>query len=218
MKTKALILMTVVWIAVAVTAYFAGASGRKVEVRSVDKIVEITKTNVVKVPVEVVKEVPASIPREYLEAKAFLETYLSPRFAAIGEGLLGMTNFSVVVVFDDNSRDVLEYGPVKESVELAMRRNGIKLLPAGQSAHTLFVSVGCVYKKTSSQQTYHVSVEVNERVPIWRGNQFISSYVTTWSDFTVGHVGMLGAPQSIKDAIDTLLVKFSNAYLKANEK
>ncbi len=231
MKTNVLITTTVVWIAVAVTAYFAGKSSGKVEPRYVDKIVEVTKTNtvtvlvdkpvevwktnLVRVPVEVVKEVPAAIPEDYVTAKLFADKVRAAKFVTSYASLAGVERVALEIYLSD-LEGVLTEADIRDNVELELRRSSIRIDP--KAAHRLVIEIDALWDKDKNFATFTISTFVSEVVTYWRKAEIVTSYAHTWDHGSFGKITKAGGKQFLKDSVAGQVVKFSNEYLKANEK
>lgn len=232
MKTNVLIVTTAVWIVVAVTAYFVGKSSGKVEPRYIDKIVEVTKTNtvtvlvdkpvevwktnLVRVPVEVVKEVPAAIPEDYVTAKLFVDKFRAAKAVDSPGSLAGIDRLALGFILNKSLEGVIAEADLRDDVELALRRNSIRIAP--KADQILLISVNALWDESKTVASYSVNMTVHESATFWRKTELVSSWVRTWEDGSFGRFNRATGKKWLKETVADLVVTFSNAYLKANEK
>jgi hypothetical protein len=190
--------------------------GPKEVVREVPK--EVIKEVVREVPKEVIKEVPAAIPNEYLVGKRFYDSYLESDFFTSREALKGTGPFRVVVALPDDSQLLgVTKEELKNSIELALRKNGLPVKGSGTAQTILFVVDG-LWNDDKVTYSYSAEIRVLERVPIYRESGFKDLMLPIWMSSYTGYAGKKKTSEGIRDAADKLVIAISNEYLEANTK
>lgn len=224
MKTHA------IWICVSIAALFLGT--RFSETRIVEKPVEVTKTKevIVEKPVEIIREVPkevekiverkievpAQIPEVYQAAYRFTENYLKAPMMNAGEVLSSIPDVSVLINFAENIEPKPSEREFKDSIELALRKNGLRV--NANSLYLLVFDVTGLWDKEKVVYSFSAAMELSEPTPLWRENTFKRKYVTIWKNSYTGYAGRDKLKDALPGVAEKLVVSFSNAYLAANEK
>jgi hypothetical protein len=226
MKTHA------IWFGVCLAALVLGFQFTKETVRVVEKPVEVVRTKEVFVdrPVEVIKEVPrevvrevvktkevpAEIPLEYKYGKAFMDSYNTSGFFEKNEILRGVESIAVSVYLADEIKSKFSETELKDSIELALRKNGVPVKDASTS-YLIFTIVG-VWNDQKIHFSYSATLELRERIPVLRKTAFKDQSLVIWSTSYTGFAGSSKVGSALSDCADKVVTQFSNAYLAANQK
>lgn len=185
-------------------------------IREVPK--EVIREVVREVPREVIKEVPAAIPEDYQIAKWFYESFGKSVLFTQKEALKGTGPIGVIVSISDSGSSLgVTEDELKNSIELALRRNGVPVKNSEASHALLFVVQG-VWDDGKVTFSYDLALKIIETVPIFRIGGFRSLRLVIWEESFVGFAGKLKTREALTRNADRLVTKFSNEYLDANAK
>ena len=220
------------WLCLSVTAFFVGTQFAKKQICFVEKPVEITKTvstvltqiveRKVEIPVEVEKivvkrvEVPSEIPDSYKMAKWFYDSFFTTNTFEKNEILKGISGVNVGVLLDDDVKSRLSKQELKDSIELALRKNGVPV--NDKSDHWLLFTVDGVWDNENIRYSYRAAMSLNEWVSVPSSGEFKLARLKVWESGFTGFAGSQKVAEGITRAVDKLVISFSNAYLGANPK
>ena len=189
-------------------------------------IVTIEHTNRLFVTNEVYVEpkiVPAEIPKLYIDAADFQLKYISAHSAIKNELFKGVKAINVVVIFTENltsaapSRFRLMENEIRNSIELDLRKNGIRVKP--EAAPLLIFLCEGIWNSNSNIFSSTVSVEFELDARFERPeSEFIHKVVPVWNNVTFGLAGLTKVNEQLRDQTSALVTEFSNLYLEANPK
>jgi hypothetical protein len=230
MKTKAWLLFGISTCGAVVfaTLYFLNP---KIVIRNDAKTITNTVTNTVigVVTNEVVKEVPkevekivtvpAEIPDEYIQAKQIISNYDNCDFVDSHQVLFGMKDVRVVYLLGDAVKQIVSEDDVRARFELTLRRNNVPINPTSQNV-VLVDTEGFWGEPPTSENlfTHSVTIELEEKQTLLRGNQLHKALVTVWQNSHYGLVGKYNASNALLDTVEKEGDVFANDFLSANPK
>ncbi len=222
----------IIWFLVSVTALLIGAQFPPKEIITVEKPVEVIKTKeiIVEKPVDVIREVPkeiekiiekrveipAEIPQDYKFAKYFLDSYTKAKFFEKNEILADIQGVKVIISLSDNIDGKITESELKDSIELALRKNGV---PVNDDAvYILEYVISGLWDTNEITYSYSATMNLREGIPVFRVAGFKQAALIIWSNGYNGYAGKQKVTDGISGAAEKLVVSFSNAYLSANTK
>ena len=182
------------------------------------QIQEGVKERIVEKPVEVVKQVPVPLTAEQKMKIDSYDELMNPIVMPdLDLALVGIKSANVAVFFDKEIGSAWSRESLQTQAELQLRRDGIivKNLSEGPNAT---VEIACNSLKNESGVTSYcleLNVMVNETILRW-DFKYIRLDVPLWKCGTIGYFGSEKKQEAANAAIQYVLNKFSNAYLKAN--
>lgn len=179
--------------------------------RVVEKRVEVPVDRIVEKKVEV----PAPIPKEYVEAYGNMKK-LS---AATSTNLLeGIRDADVFVFVTDAAGEAISADVIKTKLELALRRNGIRV--RDKSDQTFFFSVEALPRKLGDVMTYTYTINayVSEYGVGMNDNVVKQAPVVLWKKGSYGYAPASALKEVVMGKIDEYTDDFCNQWLKDNPK
>lgn len=162
-------------------------------------------------------EVPAEIPDSYKVAARFQEQFYNAGLVEKNDILKGIASVRVLVNIGDLLSSGISISELKDSIELSLRKNGIKI--DDSSSFMLEFDVWGAWDQSKSWCTYSGTLGLMRNIPVLSGGEFKKSLVILWwpQDY-IGHVEKEDFVNKITSTTDKLVIAFSNAYLAANGK
>lgn len=174
-------------------------------------------TNTIIFTNEVVKEIPVSIPSDFVIGQKLLADMTNATFVNAAESLFKMDGVHVDFGFSQTANDVLSTDDIKAKFELTLRNNGV---PMNVNApDTLFLEIDAFYDDDrEAVLCYSVRYTLSSAQWIFRNNEWHREIVTTWTKGGYGTVGKLKASDALENTVTKGAEVFANDYLKANPK
>lgn len=165
---------------------------------------------------EVVKkiEVPAEVPAYYGEAWKRQVAELRADFADDKTCFVGLDSVKVVVVMNEDAKDILSEQRAKDKFELTLRRHGVPLSDLSNPYLALVVEV--LWNGDKTRATYTLSVSLRESLIFYRNNKPHRRFVNLWEDSAYGYAGDKVAKEAFIGAIEEKAERVANLYLSAN--
>ena len=165
---------------------------------------------------EVVKkiEVPAEIPAYYEAAWNRQVAELSANLADDKMCFSGLDSVKVVVVMNEDAKDIFSEQRTKDKFELTLRRHGVPL--SDLSNPYLSLSFQALWNEDKTLAAYVVELTLIELIIFYRNNKPHKRFVTLWQDMSYGYAGSKVARQSALEAIEEKAERVANLYLSAN--
>lgn len=222
----------VTWIIVVIAALFAGKSMRKTEVRTVEKPVEVVRTEevIVEKPIEVIKEVPkevvkivertvevpAAIPEPYKNALNFLQRFNDAKFVSQKDGLAGVESVRVAITLSEDIKKIISESEIRTKFEITLRRSGV---PINEKSRFTLSHYQDGFTKGDPTLVFSCSTTLNEHAFAFRdGGPISQRYVDTWRDGNYGFVGISKARETLLTDAESAAETFANDWLSMNSK
>ena len=218
----------IIWLCVSVAALVVGLQFAKKEIQIVEK--PVTKEVVVEKPVEVIKEVPkevdrivekrievpAEIPDSYKLAKRFYDSFVQAGWFAKNEILKEVPSVRVVIFLNDQVKSKIAESELKDSIELALRKNGVTV--KDDSGFFLEFAVDGIWDDANTLFSYMATLTLRQATPVLRSGGFKMAPLAIWENSYICYAGSQKVSDGISGTADKLVISFSNAYLSANSK
>ncbi len=165
---------------------------------------------------EVVKkiEVPAEIPAYYEAAWNRQVAELSANLADDKTCFAGLDSVKVVVVMNEDAKDILSEQRTKDKFELTLRRHGVPL--SGSSNPYLLFSFEALWNEDKTLAAYIFELSLRQPLIFYRNNTPYRRVVSLWENLSYGYAGSKVARQNALEAIEEKAERVANLYLSAN--
>lgn len=126
----------------------------------------------------------------------------------------GLDSVKVVVVMNEDAKDIFPEQRTKDKFELTLRRHGVPL--SDLSNPYLSLSFQALWNEDKTLAAYVVELTLIELIIFHRNNKPHKRFVTLWQDMSYGYAGSKVARQSALEAIEEKAERVANLYLSAN--
>ena len=221
------IISTIAMVNFAVLYFFNPKTKTEVQVSTEVRtnVVTRTITNVVKETVvsivtnEVVKEVPASIPLEYINAMQICKNIDKAKTSDRKQVLFGRKDVGVVFTVAEAVKEFVSEDELSAKFELTLRRNNIAI--SRSSTNLVFYIIEGFLNDDKVSLTYSVNCFVLDSVfykrsPDWVTAEWSRMLVSIWESESYGYAGTKIAKTELLKIAESKAELFANDFLAAN--
>jgi hypothetical protein len=139
-----------------------------------------------------------------------------PIIKSDAEILYKIPAFRVSIFLPDSIKGIVSDEAIRNKLELALRRNRIKMDDAASVG--LALNVNALWNEGKTFASTTISLSVVDSVTLARTGDLRSAFVPVYNDLQFGYAGSLKLKEQVMGAVDELAETFANKHLATQEK